>query len=200
MKLAAASIGVTLGVTLLRRRGDANWGLPFAPRNARRAASPIPAAFVPASFASSRIGAASRRGTERFDDHDLTAARRRRELGLPFAPRIARRGASLIPAPFVLGSFAPSRIGAASCRGTERFDDHDLTAARRRRELGLPFAPRIARRGASLIPAPFVPASFAPSRIGAAKRHGTERFGDHGLTSDGLWDKARGWALNSATH
>jgi hypothetical protein len=76
VKLAAAFIGVTLGVTVLRRPGDANRGLPFAPRIARRAASLIPAAFVPASFASSRIRAASRRGTERFDDHDLTAARR----------------------------------------------------------------------------------------------------------------------------
>jgi hypothetical protein len=135
--------------------------LPFAPRIARRAASLIPAAFVPASFAASRIGAPSCRGTERFGDHGLTAARRRSELGLPFTPRIARRGASPIPAPFVLGSFAPSRIGAPSRRGTERFGDHGLTAARRRSELGLPFTPRIARRGASPIPARFVPASFA---------------------------------------
>jgi hypothetical protein len=144
VKPAAAFIGVTLGVAVLRRRGDANLGLPFAPRIARRVASLIPAAFVPASFASSRIGAASRRGTERFGDHDLTAAPRRRELGLPFSPRIAPRVASPIPAAFVLGSFAPSRIGAPS-------------------------------------------------------RRGTERFGDHGLTSDGLWDKARGCARDSAT-
>src|SRR3984885_4197717 len=95
-----------------------------------------------------------------FGSH-RSAARRGGELGLPFAPRIARRAASLIPAAFVPASFASSRIGAPSCRGTERFGDHGLTAARRRSELGLPFTPRIARRGASPIPAPFVPASFA---------------------------------------
>jgi hypothetical protein len=118
VKPAAAFIGVTLGVTVLRRQGDANWGLPFSPRIARRGAALIPAAFVPASFASSRIGAPSRRGTERFGHHDLTAAPRRRELGLPFSPRIARRGASPIPAPFVPASFAlvPDR-GAEPPRG-----------------------------------------------------------------------------------
>jgi hypothetical protein len=82
-------------------------------------------------------------------------------LGLPFAWRLARRAASLIPAPFVPVPFALVPDRGSEATEEEGFGDHDLTAALQEGDLGLPFAGRIARRAASLIPAPFVPVPFA---------------------------------------
>jgi hypothetical protein len=97
---------------------------------------------------------------------------------LRFARRLARRAASLIPAPFVPASFARVPDRGAGLRRREGFGDHDLTAALQEGEFGLRFARRIAPHATSLIPAPFVPVPFArvPDRVNA--RPSGQRFGN----------------------
>jgi hypothetical protein len=56
----------------------------------------------------------------------------RGESGLLFSARIQRRAVSLIPARFVLASFARSRNGAADDRRSQRFGDHDRAQPKRR--------------------------------------------------------------------